>query len=129
MIPYGRHSINDEDIAAVINSLKSDWLTTGPLVEEFENGLEKVVGAPCMSVSSGTAARHCAYAAIGLGPGDEVITPPITFIATQATAAFFGAKIVFHLHFFSSINHFKCFSLNTNQSKLTFKLKCSKNSA
>lgn len=95
MIPYGRHSINDEDIAAVIHSLKSDWLTTGPLVEEFENGLEKVVGAPCISVSSGTAALHCAYAAIGLGPGDEVITPPITFIATQATAALFGAKIVF----------------------------------
>jgi len=95
MIPYGRHSINDEDIAAVINSLKSDWLTTGPLVEEFENGLENVVGAPCISVTSGTAALHCAYAAIGLGPGDEVITPPITFIATQATAALFGAKIVF----------------------------------
>jgi len=95
MIPYGRHSISEEDIAAVVASLKSDWLTTGPLVEEFEFALEKVVGAPCITVSSGTAALHCAYAAIGLGPGDEVITPPITFIATQATAALFGAKIVF----------------------------------
>ena len=95
MIPYGRHSINDEDIAAVVAALKSDWLTTGPLVEEFESELERVVGAPCISVSSGTAALHCAYAAIGLEPGDEVITPPITFIATQATAAQFGAKIVF----------------------------------
>jgi dTDP-4-amino-4,6-dideoxygalactose transaminase len=95
MIPYGRHSINDEDIEAVVKALKSDWLTTGPLVEAFEAALEKVVGAPCISVSSGTAALHCAYAAIGLQSGDEVITPPITFIATQATAAFFGAKIVF----------------------------------
>jgi len=95
MIPYGRQSINDEDIAAVVASLKSDWLTTGPLVTEFEAELEKVVGAPCITVSSGTAALHCAYAAIGLGPGDEVITPPITFIATQATAALFGATIVF----------------------------------
>jgi dTDP-4-amino-4,6-dideoxygalactose transaminase len=95
MIPYGRQSINDEDIAAVVASLKGDWLTTGPLVTEFEAALEKVVGAPCVTVSSGTAALHCAYAAIGLGPGDEVITPPITFIATQATAALFGATIVF----------------------------------
>ncbi len=95
MIPYGRHSINDADIEAVVKALRSDWLTTGPLVEDFETALEKVVGAPCISVSSGTAALHCAYAAIGLKPGDEVITPPITFIATQATAAFFGAKIVF----------------------------------
>jgi dTDP-4-amino-4,6-dideoxygalactose transaminase len=95
MIPYGRHSINDDDVAAVVAALKSDWLTTGPLVEVFESALERVVGAPCISVSSGTAALHCAYAAIGLSPGDEVITPPITFIATQATAALFGATIVF----------------------------------
>ena len=95
MIPYGRQSINDDDIAAVVSALKSEWLTTGPLVEEFEMALERVVGAPCVTVSSGTAALHCAYAAIGIGPGDEVITPPITFIATQATAALFGAKIVF----------------------------------
>ncbi len=95
MIPYGRHSINDEDIVAVVAALKSDWLTTGPLVDTFELVLEKVVGAPCITVSSGTAALHCAYAAIGLGPGDEVVTPPITFIATQAAAALFGAKIVF----------------------------------
>jgi len=95
MIPYGRQSINDDDITAVVTALKSDFLTTGPLVEEFEKALEKVVAAPCIAVSSGTAALHCAYAAIGLEPGDEVITPPITFIATQATAALFGAKIVF----------------------------------
>ena len=95
MIPYGRHSINDADIEAVVKALQSDWLTTGPFVEEFEAALEREVGAPCISVSSGTAALHCAYAAIGLQPGDEVITPPITFIATQATAALLGATIVF----------------------------------
>jgi dTDP-4-amino-4,6-dideoxygalactose transaminase len=95
MIPYGRHSINDADIEAVVKALRSDWLTTGPLVAEFEEALENTVGAPCVAVSSGTAALHCAYAAIGLEPGDEVITPPITFIATQATAALFGARIVF----------------------------------
>jgi UDP-4-amino-4,6-dideoxy-N-acetyl-beta-L-altrosamine transaminase len=95
MIPYGRQSINQDDIDAVVQALKGDFLTTGPLVRQFEEALEALVGAPCVSVTSGTAALHCAYAAIGLGPGDEVITPPLTFIATQATAAIFGAKIVF----------------------------------
>jgi dTDP-4-amino-4,6-dideoxygalactose transaminase len=95
MIPYGRQSINDDDISAVVQALKSDFLTTGPLVELFESEIEKVAGAPCLVVSSGTAALHCAYAAIGIQPGDEVITPPITFIATQATAALLGAKIIF----------------------------------
>jgi dTDP-4-amino-4,6-dideoxygalactose transaminase len=95
MIPYGRHSISESDIAAVVAALKSDWLTTGPLVEKFEIELEKLVGAPCITVSSGTAALHCAFAAIELAPSDEVITPPLTFIATQATASFFGAKIRF----------------------------------
>jgi len=95
MIPYGRQSINDDDIAAVVHALKGNFLTTGPLVERFEQEIEKVVGAPCVVVSSGTAALHCAYAAIGIEPGDEIITPPITFIATQATAALMGAKIVF----------------------------------
>jgi len=95
MILYGRQSINDLDIAAVVEALKSELLTTGPLVEKFEQELEREVGAPTITVTSGTAALHCAYAAIGLKPGDEVITPPITFIATQATAALMGAKIVF----------------------------------
>jgi dTDP-4-amino-4,6-dideoxygalactose transaminase len=95
MLPYGRHSINENDIAAVIAALKSDWLTTGPVVEKFEFELEQVTGAPCITVSSGTAALHCAYAAIDLNAGDEIITPPITFIATQATAALFGARVVF----------------------------------
>ena len=95
MIPYGKQSISDEDVLAVSATLKSDWLTIGPLVENFENEIEKIVGAPSISVSSGTAALHCAYAAIGIKTGDEVITPPITFVATQATAVLMGAKIVF----------------------------------
>jgi dTDP-4-amino-4,6-dideoxygalactose transaminase len=95
MIPYGRQSIDQSDISAVSLALKGDLLTTGPLVHQFEEALERVVGAPTVVVSSGTAALHAAYAAIEIQPGDEVITPPITFIATQATAALLGAKIVF----------------------------------
>jgi UDP-4-amino-4,6-dideoxy-N-acetyl-beta-L-altrosamine transaminase len=96
MIPYGKQSINQDDIDAVVNVLKSDWLTTGPAVEKFESDLQQFTGGvPVVSVSSGTAALHSAYFAAGIGPGDEVITPPLTFIATQATAVFCGAKIVF----------------------------------
>ena len=96
MIPYGKQSINQGDIDAVVNVLRGDWLTTGPAVEKFEFDLQKFTGGvPVVSVSSGTAALHCAYVAAGIGPGDEVITPPLTFIATQATAAMCGAKIVF----------------------------------
>jgi dTDP-4-amino-4,6-dideoxygalactose transaminase len=95
MIPYGKHSVDDNDIKSVVEALQSDWLTTGPTVELFEHALEKIVGVPTVSVSSGTAALHCAYAAIGIERGDEIITPPNTFIATQATAALMGAKIVF----------------------------------
>ena len=64
------NSVNNDDIEAVVSAWRSDWLTTGPLVEEFESVLEQVVGASCISVSSGTAALHFAYKAIGIGPGD-----------------------------------------------------------
>ena len=95
LIPYGRQSIDDEDISAVIRALRSDWLTTGPLVEQFEKAIQEYIGVPAVVVSSGTAALHCAFSAIDLKTDDEVITPPLTFIATQATAAMFGARIVF----------------------------------
>jgi dTDP-4-amino-4,6-dideoxygalactose transaminase len=95
LIPYGRHSVDDSDVASVVAALKSDWLTIGPLVDAFELALEDVVGTPTVAVSSGTAALHCAYAAIELRPGDEIITPPITFVATQATARMLGADIKF----------------------------------
>ena len=94
-IPYGRHNISEEDVRVVSEVLKTDWLTTGPAVEMFESQLAARTGSAAVAVSSGTAALHCAYSALGLGPGDEIITPPLTFIATQATAALLGAKIVF----------------------------------
>ena len=96
MIPYGRQDVTSEDIDAVVRVLRSDWLTTGPAVEEFEQALRAVIGGtPVTAVSSGTAALHASYKAAGIGPGDEVITPPITFVATQATAIAVGATVVF----------------------------------
>ena len=95
MIPYGRQEILEEDIQAVVQALKSDLITTGPLVDEFESHLTDYVKCPTFVVNSGTAALHAAYFGIGVGPGDEIITPPNTFVATQATAALLGAKIVF----------------------------------
>ncbi len=96
MIPYGRQEICEDDVAAVIAALRSEFLTTGPAVEKFETDLAVWTdGVPLVAVSSGTAALHTAYAAANIGPGDEIITPPITFIATQATAALLGATIVF----------------------------------
>ena len=95
MIQYGKQSISKSDYKAIKNVLSSNWLTIGPKVEEFEQEIFKICGTENFVVTSGTAALHCAYAAIGLEPGDEVITPPITFIATQSTAMQFGAKIKF----------------------------------
>ena len=96
MIPYGRQDINEDDIRAVVDVLRGDWLTTGPAVERFEVALEAWTdGTPAVAVSSGTAALHTAYAAAGLGVGDEVITPPITFVATQAALVHLGATPVF----------------------------------
>lgn len=96
MLPYGRHSIDEADISAVVTALSGDWLTTGPMVGEFEAAISAAAGgSAAVSVTSGTAALHVAYAAAGIGPGDEVVTTPLTFVATAATAAVLGAKIVF----------------------------------
>ncbi|MDP9797798.1 perosamine synthetase [Catenuloplanes nepalensis] len=96
MLPYGRQSVDDDDIAAVTAALRGDFLTTGPTVGAFEAALTANLGGTgCVAVTSGTAALHTAYAAIGVRPGDEVITTPITFAATAATAALHGATIVF----------------------------------
>jgi dTDP-4-amino-4,6-dideoxygalactose transaminase len=96
VIHYGRHEIDEEDIAAVSAVLRGDWLTTGPAVEAFERDISQVIGGlPVVTVSNGTAALHAAYAGLGLGAGDEVITPPITFVATQAAAMQLGATPVF----------------------------------
>jgi dTDP-4-amino-4,6-dideoxygalactose transaminase len=95
MLPYGRQNVTDEDAEAVTAALRSDWLTTGPRVDLFEQDLERITGAPCVAVSNGTAALHTAYAAARIGPGTEVVTTPMTFVATASTAAMLGATVVF----------------------------------
>ncbi|HYJ09728.1 MAG TPA: UDP-4-amino-4,6-dideoxy-N-acetyl-beta-L-altrosamine transaminase [Polyangiaceae bacterium] len=95
-LPYGRQSIDEADIAAVIEVLKSSHLTQGPGLARFEEELASVLEAPHVSaVASGTAALHLAYAALGLGPGDELITSPITFLATANAARLLGAEVRF----------------------------------
>jgi perosamine synthetase len=96
MIPYGRQSVDDSDIRAVTEVLRGDWLTTGPAVAVFEAALARWTGGvPCVSVTSGTAALHVAFAAAGVGPGTEVVATPLTFVATAATAVALGATVVF----------------------------------
>ncbi len=86
-LPYGRQSVTDDDVAAVVAALRSDWLTTGPEVTAFEADISAWAGgAGVATVSNGTAALHVAYAAAGVGPGDEVIVPPMTFVATASSA-------------------------------------------
>lgn len=83
LLPYGKQWLDDDDINAVVEVLKSDWLTTGPKVAEFERSFAKTVDAKeAVAVSNGTAALHAAMYALGIGPGDEVIVPPITFAAS-----------------------------------------------
>jgi UDP-4-amino-4,6-dideoxy-N-acetyl-beta-L-altrosamine transaminase len=95
-LPYGRQWIDDEDIKEVINTLKSDYLTTGPKIKEFE---EKVAAYTktqyAVAIVNGTAALHAACFAAGIGPGDEVITTPITFAASANCILYCGAKPVF----------------------------------
>lgn len=95
-IPYGRQCIDDDDIQAVIDVLKSDYLTTGPNVTEFEKIVAEYVGAKyAVAVSNGTAALHVACLAAGIGQGDEVITTPITFVASSNCVLYCGATPVF----------------------------------
>lgn len=96
LLPYGRQSISQEDIDAVVAVLRGDWLTTGPTVEAFESAVSEVTGGHrAVSCTSGTAALHMAYAAAGVGPGDEVVTTPMTFVATASGASILGADVVF----------------------------------
>ncbi len=95
-IPYGRQSIDEEDIKAVIEVLRSDWLTTGPKVQEFEEAFATQVGTKyAVAVSSGTAALHAAVFAAGIGSCDEVIVPAMTFAATANCVLFQGGKPIF----------------------------------
>lgn len=95
-IPYGRQSITDEDIQAVVDVLKSDYLTTGPKIKEFEEVFAEKVGAKyAVAVSNGTAALHVACMAAGINKGDEVITTPITFAASANCVRYCGGTPVF----------------------------------
>ena len=96
VLPYGRQSIDETDIEGVVAALKSDWLTTGPKVDAFEEKFVELLGVDhAVAVSSGTAALHCAMHALGIGPGDEVIVPPLTFAATANCVVFQGGVPVF----------------------------------
>jgi perosamine synthetase len=95
-IPYGRQEIDDDDVAAVVDVLRSDWLTTGPAVERFEAAFAALVGAQhAVAVNNGTAALHLAMLAAGVGPGDEVIVPTLTFAASANAARYVGATVRF----------------------------------
>jgi len=96
MLPYGRQAVDQEDIEAVVDVLRSDWLTTGPKVAEFEAAWPQVTGARhTISVNSGTAALHAAAFGAGIGPGDEVIVPALTFAASANCVLYQGGKPVF----------------------------------
>jgi dTDP-4-amino-4,6-dideoxygalactose transaminase len=96
LLPYGRQSIDESDIEAVATVMRGEWLTTGPAVTAFEEDLARISGASgAVSVTSGTAALHVAYAALAVGAGDEVVTTPLTFVATASCASLLGAKVVF----------------------------------
>lgn len=95
-LPYGRQMIDDDDIAAVVAVLRSDWLTTGPKVAEFESAFAQFTGVrEAVAVSNGTAALHAAMYALGIGPGDEVIVPTMTFAATANCVVYQGGTPVF----------------------------------
>ena len=95
MIPYGRQTVDQDDIAAVTAVLRGDWLTTGPAVDAFEDGLCEATGAAhAVAFANGTAALHAAAAAAGLGPGDHVAAPALTFSASAACARYVGATPV-----------------------------------
>src|SRR5712692_11543378 len=96
LLPYGHQWLTEEDIAAVTDVLRSDWLTTGPKVEEFEHAFADAVQArEAVAVSNGTAALHAAIYALDVKPGDEVIVPAMTFAATANCVVFQGGTPVF----------------------------------
>ena len=96
MIPYGKQTIEQDDIQAVVDVLKSDFLTTGPKIAEFEQTVADYVGAKyAIAISNGTSALHAACFAAGIGPGDEVITTPLTFAASTNCVLYCGGTPVF----------------------------------
>ena len=96
MIPYGKQTIDQDDIQAVVDVLQSDFLTTGPKIAEFEQTVADYVGAKyAVAISNGTSALHAACFAAGIGPGDEVITTPLTFAASANCVLYCGGTPVF----------------------------------
>lgn len=96
LLPYGRQTVDDADVQAVVEALRSDWLTTGPRVAEFEAAFAARVGAEhAVVVNSGTAALHAAAFAAGVGPRDQVIVPAMTFASTANSVLFQGGEAVF----------------------------------
>jgi len=96
MLPYGRHEVDEADIQAVVEVLRGDWLTNGPTVRRFEEAFAERVGAGfAVALSSGTAALHAAAHVAGIQPGDEVITSPLTFLASANCLLYCGATPVF----------------------------------
>ncbi|MDO8798797.1 UDP-4-amino-4,6-dideoxy-N-acetyl-beta-L-altrosamine transaminase [Phenylobacterium sp.] len=96
LLPYGRQTIEDDDIAAVAQALRGDFLTTGPLVDAFEAAFASQVGARhAVACSNGTAALHLAMLALEVQPGEVCIVPSITFLATANCARYVGAEVVF----------------------------------
>jgi len=96
LIPYGKHHLDDSDIKAVVDVLKSNFLTQGPSVEVFEQEVCSYTGAKfAVAVSSGTAALHIAAIAAGVRPGNAVLTSPITFVASANAALFAGGRVIF----------------------------------
>ncbi|PWB59729.1 MAG: UDP-4-amino-4,6-dideoxy-N-acetyl-beta-L-altrosamine transaminase [Bradyrhizobiaceae bacterium] len=95
-LPYGRQTIEDDDVAAVAAALRGDFLTTGPKVEEYEGAFARATGAAhAVACNSGTAALHLAALAAGLGPGDAAVVPAATFLATANAVRMTGAEVVF----------------------------------
>jgi UDP-4-amino-4,6-dideoxy-N-acetyl-beta-L-altrosamine transaminase len=95
-LPYGRQTIEDDDVAAVAAALRADFLTTGPTVEAFETAFKAKVGAEhAIAVANGTATLHLAMLALGVGEGDVCIAPSVTFLATANCARYVGAEVVF----------------------------------
>ena len=95
-LPYGRQTIDEADISAVVDVLRGDWLTTGPSVNSFEKAFSDAVGSEhAVACSSGTAALHLMLMGLGVGPGDWVIVPSLTFLATANAVRYTGAEVFF----------------------------------
>jgi perosamine synthetase len=96
LIPYGRQLVEDDDVAAVVEVLRGDWLTQGPATDRFERALaERVEAGYCVAFASGTGALHAAAAVAGLGPGNKLLTSPLSFVASANCGRYVGAGVGF----------------------------------